>query len=273
MQDVDKVEATAGCQSGRTVADGPCQGLAVVAGGHGVLAVAQVALAKVEVGVQQPERVVVAAGIVGHAAQGKDGIHVVAPHEQAVGAARPGGIEQGVVGLCLGVGYQPVGSAQEARLVARHLAARERGGAKHEVDVLAAGGHGTLQPAPLHVEEGGRLDAVEHLHGQGVEGAVAEVAVLLLRPQAARGEQQDKGQEPSGRAALPQGVCMGMVHHFCIVFSPSPAVSSAKVRFFGQRPVFCCPEFSSLPPRLRIPPSGRSPGPSAAKAATCKRWL
>ena len=243
MQDVDKVEAAAGHQSGRTVADSPVEGLTVVAGGHGILAVAQVALTEVEVGVQQPERVVVAAGIVGHAAQGKDGVHVVAPHEQAVGAARPGGIEQGVVGLCLVVGYQLVGGTQEARLVAHRLATRQRGGAKHEVEVLAAGGHGAFQSAPLHVEEGGRLDAVEHLHGQGVEGAVAEVAVLLLRTQAARGEQQDEGHEPDGRAALPQGVCMGVVHHFCIVFSPSPAVPSAKVRFFGQRPVFRCPEF------------------------------
>lgn len=243
LQDVDEVEATTGCQSGRTVADGSRHGLAVVAGGHRVLAVTQVALAKVEVGVYLTEGMMMVAGIVGHAAQGKDGIHVVAPHEQAVGAARPGGIEQRIVGLRLVVGYQPVGSTQEARLVARHLATRQRGGAEHVVEVGIAGGHGTLQSAPLHVEEGGRLDAVEHLHGQGVEGAVAEVAVLLLRPQAARGEQQDKGHEPGGRAALPQRGCMGVVHHFCIVFSPSPAVSSAKVRFFGQRPAFRCPEF------------------------------
>lgn len=243
LQDVDEVEAAAGRQSRRTVADGSCHGLAVVAGGHRVLAVAQVALAEVEVGVQQPERVVVAAGIVGHAAQGKDGFHVVAPHQQAVGTAGPGGIEQRIVGLRLVVGYQPVGSTQEARLVAHRLATRQRGGAEHVVEVGIAGGHGTFQSAPLHVEEGGRPEAVEHLHGQGIEGAVAEVAVLLLRTQAARGEQQDEGQEPDGRAALPQRGCMGVVHHFCIVFSPSPAVSSAKVRFFGQRPVFCCPEF------------------------------
>ena len=68
--------------------------------------------------------------------------------------------------------------------------------------MLAAGGHGTLQSAPLHVEEGGRLDAVEHLHGQGVEGAVAEVAVLLLRPQAAHKEQHDKKKRHAGTHPL-----------------------------------------------------------------------
>lgn len=94
-----------------------------MADGHGVLAVVQVTLAEVEVGVQQPERVVVAAGITGHAAQGKDGIHVVAPHEQTVGTTCPGGIEQGVVRQTLVMGYQFVSGTQEARLVAHHFVA------------------------------------------------------------------------------------------------------------------------------------------------------